>query len=129
MTEFELKLKADALYLRIHNALSKNSSKERYGLTYDAFVREIDKLKMKCISEGIDDMFELNAVILNMLGFLHDFEIDPSPENPEYRECWSAFVCDDQPIFILIREATDVFDEWSLTIKFKPVIDYECDLF
>lgn len=127
-TEFELKLKADELYLRIHDHLSRNSSRSRYRSIHNAFVYVIDKIKQECENKGIIDLFEQNAIILNMLGFLHDFEIDPSPENPEYRECWSAFVCDDQPMFILIRDATDVFDEWSLTIKLKPTIEYEYDL-
>ena len=128
MTEFELKLKADALYLRIHDILSRDPSRARYQFINNAFSCAINKLKQECANEGIDDLFEQNAIILNMLGFLHDFEIDTSPENPKYRERWSAFVCEDQPMFVIIREATEVFDEWSLTIKLKPTIEYECDL-
>jgi hypothetical protein len=127
-TEFELKLKADELYLRIHDNLSRESSRSRYRSIHNVFACVINKIKQECENEGIIDLFEQNAIILNMLGFLHDFEIDPSPENEKYREHWSAFVCKDQPMFLLIREATEVFDEWSLTIRLKPTIEYEYDL-
>ena len=117
-TEFELKLKADALYLKIHRALSSNADKSRYQFLFDIIESGIDEIIKECTRDGINDSYDQQAIVYNMLKFLErNFSIDPSPIDQEFREDWAMFLCDETPEFIIIREATEVFDERALRIQ------------
>jgi hypothetical protein len=90
----------------------------------------ITEIRSDLREEHIVDIYEQNAIIYDVFKQIEcDISIDPSPLNAKYCEKFSLFVCDDQPKFIMIREETEIFDEWSVTLTFyDDKIETEYDL-
>lgn len=118
MNEFSLKIEADKLYLSIYRILMSDAENTRYRRIAAEIRLTIKRIREILENEGEDDVFTQNAIIFNMFQLMEqDFTIDPSPCDSHFVEQWSMFVCD-RPEFVIIRVGTEVFDEWSLTMKF-----------